>query len=391
MSSIIHDTIHHLLMEEEQVCLPGLGTLRLLAQPALISPLEGRAAPPSEQVSFNANLVLDDGRLLRALQENGLDETEATRQLGDFLRNMQENLDAGRSFTVDGLGRFFKHFDGRISFTSGGENYSKSSFGLPDIELRPIVRTEKQRSTAAADVLLGTPSPAPASAPGKNKAAAAVKKRLAWAKRFRANQTTDGQPTSLLYHPELRKILWYAVYGIGMLLVLFVLFKVIQLTLSQTTEAEPIARQEDNRIRIPADRVNVAPGPKPVDADRVAPDEPPRLNDPAQEARPYEQPADPPVRDRTGNTEINVPPPADATVDAPGEKTAFIATGMYGSQRNVEKNLDRIRAAGFETFTRPEGRLTRIGAKVEYLKQADLDAALERLQRSYSDAFILEE
>ena len=102
------------------------------------------------------------------------------------------------------------------------------------------------------------------------------------------------------------------------------------------------------------------------------------------------QPADPPVRDRDDNTVINVPPNADATVPANIDKTAYIATGMYGSQRNVEKNIDRIRAAGFETFARPEGRLTRIGARLDYTAQSELDAAVERLQRLYPDAFVMD-
>ncbi len=369
-------------MEEEQVCLPGLGTLRLVKQPALISPLEGKAAPPSEQVSFNANLVLDDGRILRALEEReGLPHDEALQKLGEFLRNMQENLDAGRSFTVDGLGRFFKHFDGQISFTSGGDNYSKDSFGLPAIELRPIVRTEKQRR-AAADPILANASTAPAAAPAK--------RRLDWAKRFRSTPSGEGEKAGLLYNPELRKLLWWVAAGIGMLLALFVIFKLGQILLSSTTNADPIAQTDTNRPRVPKDRINVAPGPKPVDADQVAPDEPPRLSDPVEESQPYVQPADPSAQDRSGDTEINVPPSTDTTAPDTADKIAYIATGMYGSQRNVEKNIDRIRGAGFETFARPEGRLTRIGARLEYSTQGELDAAVERLQRIYSDAFVMD-
>ncbi|TXF91285.1 hypothetical protein FUA23_03415 [Neolewinella aurantiaca] len=388
MPTIINDTIRHLLMEEEQVCLPGLGTLRLLPQPALISPLEGKAAPPSEQVSFNANLVLDDGRILRALEEReGLSHEEALLQLGEFLRNMQESLDAGRSVTVDGLGRFFKHFDGQISFTSGGDNYSKENFGLPSIELRPIVRTEKQRRLAA-DPMLANPATAPAAAP--------VKKRLKWTKRLGASTTTDEEKSGLLYNPELRKILWWVAAGIGMLLAIFIILKLGQLILSRTADPTPVVRTESNRIEVPSDRVNVAPGPKPVDADQVAPEEPPRLSDPVVESQPYEQPADSPIREREGNTTINIPPPADATTPEPttspatAGKTAYIATGMYGSQRNVEKNIDRIRRAGFETFARPEGRLTRIGAQVEYTTEDELNTILERLRRIYSDAFVMD-
>ncbi len=375
MPSTINDTIRHLLMEDEQVCLPGIGTLRRLPQPALISPLEGKAAPPSEQVTFNANLVLDDGRILRALKErDGLAHDEAVRELNEFLQHMKENLDAGRSFTVDGLGRFFKHFDGQVSFTSGGDNYSKDSFGLPAIELRPIIRTEKQRQPAA-DPMLPNSTTAPAAAP--------IKKRLEWTKRFRSEPDESGEKTGLFYHPELRKWLWLVVAGLSIIVVAFGIYTAAQYLLSRTTKAEPIVRTTTKRPELPSNRINVSPEPRPVDADRVAPDEPPRLSDPAVDNQPYVQSADPPAQNR--NT-----PTSDASTTDTGEKTAYIATGMYGSQRNVEKNIDRIRAAGFDTFARPEGRLTRIGVRLEYTSPGDLNAALERLQRIYPDAFVLE-
>ncbi len=60
---MIEAALRTLLMEEGRVCLPGIGTLVVEAQPALVSLMEGRASPPSKYVSFNANLITDDGRL----------------------------------------------------------------------------------------------------------------------------------------------------------------------------------------------------------------------------------------------------------------------------------------------------------------------------------------
>jgi cell division septation protein DedD len=382
-TTTIDDVLHHLLMEEAQICLPGLGTLRRTAQPALVSPLEGKALPPSGLVNFNVNLVLDDGRLLRALEaQQPDDKAEAKRMLDDFLRNMQENLDAGRSFTIDRIGRFFKHFDGQIRFTPTGDNFSKESFGLPAIDLRPIVRTEKQRR-ASVDPLLADPASfAPATAPES-----AVKQRRQWFRRPESDPTAAADKESLLYNEQLRSILWYVFWGMAALLLLVLIYNVSQYFLGLNVDASsPLARTERPRLEVPNDRINVAPPPRPVDAEEVAPGDPPRLNDPKPTTpdASYEQAAP------TENIAPTEKAAAGGEATSTGDNVALIATGMFGSQRNVEKNLDRIKAAGFDTFTKPEGQLTRIGARLEYQTEEELDLALERLRRLYSDAFVTE-
>lgn len=368
MSSAITDTIRRILMEEEQVCLPGLGTLRLLPQPALISPIEGKALPPSEQVSFNANLVLDDGRLLRELKENDLlPAATAAYQLEEFLRNLRENLDAGRSVTLDGVGRFFKHFDGQLKFTAAGENFSKDSFGLPGLELKPIIRTEKQRRVAIEDPMLAGPGKAAQSAP-----AAAPTSRVG----------------VLLHHPDLRRILWYVAAVLGVILALCLLYLLGQTIGSALADdpKTPVARVEEDRST-PPPVIAPAPSANPVDARQVAPDEPPRLNTP--ESNPTtSQPANSEPATTQPENSTTVRTPSNSTN---GQKVSLIATGLYGSSRNVEKNLQRIREAGYTPFSRAEGRFTRVGVRFEYQDDEDFFEALNAIRRRFSeDAFEME-
>lgn len=367
MSSAITETIRRILMEEEQVCLPGLGTLRLLPQPALISPIEGKALPPSEQVSFNANLVLDDGRLLRELKENEiLSPVTAAYELEGFLKNLRENLDAGRSVTLEGVGRFFKHFDGQLKFTAAGENFSKESFGLPGLELKPIIRTEKQRRGSIEDPMLaGTSSPAqpaPAAAP----------------------TTRIGE---LLHHPDLRRILWYVAAVLGVILALCLLYLLGQTIGSALADdpKTPVARVEEERSD-PPPTIAPIPTPSPVDARQVAPDAPPRLNDPETARRPSQPVTTSPAT--TPATPASTPPAASSSS---GLNVSLIATGLYGSSRNVEKNLRRIREAGYTPFSQAEGRYTRVGVRLEYQTEEDIFEALAAIRRRFSeDAFELE-
>ncbi|MFT5998505.1 MAG: nucleoid DNA-binding protein [Neolewinella sp.] len=368
MSTTIIDTIRHLLMEENQVCLPGLGTLRLQPQPALISPMESKALPPSELVTFNANLVLDDGRIVAALERSGqYSHAEASKSMEEFIRNMRENLDAGRSFTLDGIGRFFKHHNKQLKFTPAGDNFSKESFGLPGIELRPIVRTEKQRRSAV-DPILANPS-----TPGEQGSISTgrVRKRDA-----------------VLYHPELLKALWYVAAFLFILLVFAGIYQLVQFSFDKAPETTVMEAPRLPSKDIPANRFNVSPVPSTVDAKTVRPQEPPRLGDDRINKKPTSltPPTSAPLAPVTPTAPATTP---STPAQTNGKNIALIATGLFGSQRNVNKNTDRIEAAGFVSFSEPDGRYTRIGVRLEYRTEEELQDAVERVQRLFSDAFIL--
>lgn len=373
MSKQIVAAIRGLLMEEGKVCLPGLGTLQLSAQAALVSPVEGKALPPSERVTFNENLVLDDGRLLEYLvSKTDTDPEVLNNELSGFLASTTEALDAGRSFSIEGVGRLFKHYDGQMRFTASGDNYSKESFGLPEIALQPIVRTEKRRSSTPQDPM-AVPSSKTTAAPGKG----------------------------LLQDPALRQVLWYVAAVLGVILLAVVLWRLAQ-TIASTNDEDPLRPQA---TEIPEGRLNVPPpqtrtAPPPVDADRVRPEEPPRLNQPPTQEKNNtnsgETSSDGEDDGSSGRAEesapdrTNVRPPA--TTPPPGNRNvALIATGLYGQDRNVEKNLRRIKEAGYEAYSRPEGRLTRVGIRLSYNTEEELFEALNTIRRRFtSDAFVTE-
>ena len=373
MSSLINDTIREILMDEQQVCLPGIGTLRLNPQPAVVSPIEGRVVPPSQRATFNSNLVLDDGRILRSLQEIPvLTAAEAEALLNGYLRDIRDNLDGGRSVTVEGVGRLFKHFDGEVRFTAAGENFSKESFGLPAVELKPVVRSEKQRR-AVADPILGgatggttTADPPPvATKPAPNR----------W--------------QQFIHHPDLKPILWYIAAALATVAILILGYLALR-SLAGVSDEAPLPRRERPPVVVeePPRRQPLPP----VDADRVVPDEPPRLGETSQAQPEQRQPAPTPVPDRTVTPDpATSPPAANPPVEANSPyNTAFIATGLYGSSANVTKNMNRITKLGYEAFSRREGRYTRVGVRVQYTTRPDLIETLRALQRRYDDAYVME-
>lgn len=391
MSSLITETIREILMEEQQVCLPGIGTLRLTPKPAVVSPIEGKATPPSNQASFNSNLVLDDGKILRSLKEIPiLTDEEANKLLQKFLQNISDNLDAGRSVTLEGIGRLFKHFDGEVRFTAGGENFSKESFGLPPVELKPIARSEKVKVSAVDPMLAPATAPLdPLSAPASSRPTT-------------NNSSTAPRPQSkweqIVHHPDLRQILWYITAIFAAIAIVTLGYLLLQ-TVIKSYASDPVARITTDPVIVeePPARIPLPP----VDADRIVPDEPPRLNETRARTQPeapvpFEQPAPAttPTEDAPSSLQDFTTTPPGATPPATAApapyNTAYIAVGLYGSSANVTKNKGRINKAGYEAFSRQSGRYTRVGVRVRYTNRADLMETLRAVQQLYDDAFVME-
>ena len=367
MNSQVLHALRAVLTEERTASLPGIGTFRLSPQPALISPIEGRALPPVDRVAFNANLTLDDGRLLRHLTaEDGLPRPAAEALLAEFLQQVAENLDSGRSVTLQGIGRLYKHHDGRITLSPTADNFSKENFGLPAVAIKQIVRTERQKIDALSDPVLG-------GLRAETTTAAAAGARAAKGRRRRPG-------SGLLYNDRLRSLLWYVAIGLASLIGLFLVYRIGQTMAASLTEnpRDPIVRRDGP----PRERLNVPPPPRlpreTVPAQEVRPDQPPRLNT---------APGGGSTTDgNSTGTAPAAPPPA-----APRENVALIAIGLYGRQANVRKNTQRLEAAGYRAVSRPEGRYYRIAARVTYTEPGELDRALADLRRRFTvDAFVIE-
>ncbi len=309
-------------MEEGRVCLPGLGTLLVVEQPALVSLIEGKASAPAARVGFNANLVVDDGRLLREVDRDALES---------FLQQTNQSLDAGRTVSLEGIGKLYRQPDGELRFSGSGENFRMESFGLPAIPVRPIVRKEKPNPDAP------KPDPVP------------VRKM----KESKLGRRYGGYA-------------WYAAAGLGVLAVIFLLFR-----LAGTLSSE-LSTEARDRAEVPRERLNVSPS-RPerrrepaVDAGEVSPAPPPRLNTaPLTETAPA----------AAATTENNV---------------AVIAIGLFGRQRNVDKQTRRLEEAGYTPYTDREGRNTRVGVQVEYTDEAELRRVLREVQARYTeDAYVM--
>ena len=345
--STIEAALRTLLMEEGRVCLPGIGTLLVEAQPALVSLMEGRASPPSKYVSFNANLVTDDGRLR---QESGAGE-----QVDAYLQSIRSNLAEDRPFNLPGIGKLYRRGRDEIRFIPGASNLSKASYGLPIVEVRPVIRKERL-------------------SPAAQGGAAAVRNR-------HRSTPAERAPTRATSSPKVRSLQWpwYLAGVAGILLAIFLVFRLAgTIGLLLEDEDQPLSAVPPERLNVSPSAERPAPAtPPPTDARDVKPTPPPRIN--VAPGTPTESTAVPsPTTPQAAD-----PPPA-------GENVAIIVIGLFGRERNVRKQTGRLEAAGYTPYTDKDGRNTRVGLTVRYRTDTELQRVLADVRARYTpEAFVM--
>ena len=301
----IEAALRTLLMEEGRACLPGLGTLVVEAQPALISLMEGRASPPSKYVSFNANLLTDDGRLR---QESGSDRAAVDA----YLQHIQTTLRQDQPVLLPGIGKLYRQ-DDTVQFTPGANNLSKGSYGLPTVDVQPIIRKERQ-------------------GPGAQPAATRRRPERTTAKAANPTRTTEtGRPTPWP---------WYLAGAVGVMLVTLLILRSAGTTGTsvESEQGPPIAAE------------NVTPQPPPLPA---------------------------------------AAPAAAPVAEVPPHNEAIIYIGLFARERNVRKQVGRLETAGYVPYTEREGRNTRVGLRLRYRSDAELQRVLTDVQHRFTpDAFV---
>ncbi|MEM6395643.1 MAG: SPOR domain-containing protein [Bacteroidota bacterium] len=346
------------LIDRSRVSLPGIGTFELTEAAAVVDQIGGRVQAPGSRVTFNENLVLDDGYLVQHLRDQHQMSADAAQSsVQHYAQNILDRINDGQQVNLAGLGMLRKNFEDKIKFTPSGKNLSKVHFGLPEVQVESIIRR-----------------PAEQALPPKTAAAPTLKPTL------NPTITPKPLPTQKSDTQERRKqlILWLAAATLLLLLAGFL----IDRTFSDSSEPSPRSRAAND---VPATRAEAPTD----DAFTRIPDGSPRTDDQDRNDSSYQpDPATVGTSDDS-DTRNPEPPPADrfATVG----KNAVIAVGQFGNQSNVDRAVRRVRNAGYEVYTRRADGLTRVGASVVYESEAELDSKLRQVRRDLgvSDAFIL--
>lgn len=143
-------SIAALLYEHPSVTIPGLGALVAAYKPATIDQIEGKIVPPSRQISFNKNLLIDDGLLVKQLREKyRLTYGEAMREVDTYANSVKEMIERREIVTFPQVGRLYKDYEQNYQFLPDETNFNIDSYGLPALEYYPVARTVQEKVQAA--------------------------------------------------------------------------------------------------------------------------------------------------------------------------------------------------------------------------------------------------
>lgn len=138
----ISEYISQLLFYHECVILPNFGGLVGNYKPAYVQTIQHKFHPPSKQITFNKNLINNDGLLAHYIaKKENCSYNEALKEIDAFVLTIKTKLKTTKAFTLGEIGMFVTDNENRIHFEpSLNENYLLSSYGLTTFRANPIKR-----------------------------------------------------------------------------------------------------------------------------------------------------------------------------------------------------------------------------------------------------------
>lgn len=327
MSIDMNSLIADLLYEQDTVIIPGLGAIIASYQAAEIDQVQGQIVPPTKKVSFNKNLTLDDGLLIASAQDKyQLSTSEVKKAVKYYVQEIQEGLEKREIVEIPNVGRLYLNYENEINFLPSTTNFNQEAFGLPNLQVYPIIRTNTKPSTATT----------------QKKSYKSTNKRS-----FSANIADLFQR----FLPHLT-IMTLIVIAIGIYLTYFG------------------NKAKDSTVEIlnpppTASRINVKPG---IDETLGIEDDDYTKN----------------IEDEMAEMDTEAP------TQAPERKTISIAVGSFGNKKNVQKLIEKISEAGFIPVTAFNGNLTRVSIELPYEEEEEIQNKLNIIRNTISsDAQIL--
>jgi nucleoid DNA-binding protein len=134
--------IHDLLYRYECVILPGFGAFITQQHSARIHQSTNEFYPPKKTVSFNRQLVKNDGLLANHIVEvENIRYSEAIEKLDSFVQDLQNVLEQNKMINFEHIGSFTLSEGDRLQFEPAAEtNYFKEAFGLSPFTSSEVLR-----------------------------------------------------------------------------------------------------------------------------------------------------------------------------------------------------------------------------------------------------------
>lgn len=147
--NLISRHIEYLVRYNDCVIIPGWGAFIAQYQPATIS--NQRLTPPYRSLAFNPSLTHDDGLLASSIaRQTGVGYDMAIKQVADEVNTMRHQLDATGELAISKIGIFHRNEVGSMIFEPFEKSSSYSYFGLPTLNITPILTQARNEANSSA-------------------------------------------------------------------------------------------------------------------------------------------------------------------------------------------------------------------------------------------------
>ncbi len=134
--------ISELLYKHDCVIIPALGGFVANYQPAKINDLQNTFYPPSKSISFNRNLVNNDGLLANHIaQKESVSYPNACKRMEQEVASINVNLKNKKRVLLKDVGTLFLDAENRLQFEPAENiNFLLDAYGLTVFQKQPIKR-----------------------------------------------------------------------------------------------------------------------------------------------------------------------------------------------------------------------------------------------------------
>ena len=138
----IEKHIRQLLFEQNCVIIPEFGGFIANYVSAEIHPIRHVFAPPSKYIAFNELLKVNDGLLISHISSNEeISRDEAAKAIKEFVQKVTEEINSNKKYYFEEIGTLYYNHEQKLQFDPDKTvNYLSASFGLPDLQFKPIER-----------------------------------------------------------------------------------------------------------------------------------------------------------------------------------------------------------------------------------------------------------
>ena len=138
----INKYISELVYKNDCVIIPGFGAILCRYKAAEFDAQRDSVTPPTKTLVFNDKLMLGDGQLDRILStRKAISFEQAGEEISTYVKYIWATLNKEKTYSIDGIGHFFKAEEGLVFEPETKINYLETSFILPEVFFKKIERT----------------------------------------------------------------------------------------------------------------------------------------------------------------------------------------------------------------------------------------------------------